>query len=43
MKLSIDDVKEIANKVTNGVGNYTPIESALVAPNGLRNRRRTIS
>ena len=29
MKLSIDDVKEIVNKVTNGWGNYTPIEAEL--------------
>lgn len=29
MKLSIDDVKEIVNKVTNGVGNYTPLEAEL--------------
>lgn len=30
MKLSIDDVKEIVNKVTNGgCGNYTPIEAEL--------------
>ena len=30
MKLSIDDIKEIVNKVTNGgVGNYTPIEAEL--------------
>ena len=29
MRLSIDDVKEIVNKVTNGVGNYTPIEAEL--------------
>lgn len=29
MKLSIDDVKEIVNKVTNGGGNYTPLESEL--------------
>ena len=26
MKLSIDDIKEIVNKVTNGGGNYTPLE-----------------
>lgn len=29
MKLSIDDVKEIVNKVTNGGGNYTPLEAEL--------------
>ena len=29
MKLSIDDVKEIVNKVANGGGNYTPLESEL--------------
>ena len=29
MKLSIDDVNEIVNKVTNGGGNYTPIEAEL--------------
>ena len=29
MRLSIDDVKEIVNKVTNGGGNYTPLESEL--------------
>ena len=29
MKISIDDVKEIVNKVTNGGGNYTPLESEL--------------
>ena len=30
MKLSIDDVKEIVKKVTNGgVGNYTPLEAEL--------------
>lgn len=30
MKLSIDDVKEIVNKVTNGgVANYTPLEAEL--------------
>ena len=30
MKLSIDDIKEIVNKVTNGGGgNYTPLESEL--------------
>lgn len=30
MRLSIDDVKEIVNKVTNGGGgNYTPIEAEL--------------
>ena len=31
MRLSIDDVKEIVNKVTNGVGvgNYTPLEAEL--------------
>ena len=30
MKLSIDDIKEIVNKVTNGgVGNYTPLEAEL--------------
>lgn len=29
MKLSIDDVKEIVKKVTNGGGNYTPLEAEL--------------
>ena len=30
MKLLIDDIKEIVNKVTNGgVGNYTPLEAEL--------------
>ena len=30
MKLSIDDIKEIVNKVTNGGGgNYTPLEADL--------------
>ena len=29
MRLSIDDVKEIVKKVTNGVGNYTPLEAEL--------------
>ena len=29
MKLSIDDVKQIVNKVTNGRGNYTPLEIEL--------------
>lgn len=29
MRLSIDDVKEIVNKVTNGGGNYTPLEAEL--------------
>ena len=29
MKLRIDDVKEIVNKVTNGGGNYTPLEAEL--------------
>lgn len=29
MKLSIEDIKEIVNKVTNGWGNYTPIEAEL--------------
>ena len=30
MKLSIDDIKEIVDKVTNGVGgNYTPLEAEL--------------
>ena len=31
MKLSIDDIKEIVNKVTNGGGggNYTPLEAEL--------------
>ena len=29
MKLLIDDVKEIVNKVTNGVGNYTQLEAEL--------------
>lgn len=31
MKLSIDDIKEIMNKVTNGVGNYTPLEAELAS------------
>ena len=31
MRLSIDDVKEIVNKVTNGVGNYTPLEAELAS------------
>ena len=29
MKIYIDDVKEIVNKVTNGVDNYTPLEAEL--------------
>lgn len=29
MKLSIYDIKEIVNKVTNGGGNYTPLEAEL--------------
>ena len=29
MRLSIDDVKEIVNKVTNGGGNYTQLEAEL--------------
>jgi len=29
MKLSIDDIKEIVNKVTHGGGNYTPLEAEL--------------
>ena len=29
MKLSINDIKEIVNKVTNGGGNYTPLEAEL--------------
>ena len=29
MKLLIDDIKEIVNKVTNGGGNYTPLEAEL--------------
>lgn len=29
MKLSIDDVKEIVDKVTQGGGNYTPLEAEL--------------
>lgn len=29
MRLSIDDVKEIVNKLTNGGGNYTPLEEEL--------------
>ena len=29
MKLLIDDVKEIVKKVTNGGGNYTPLEAEL--------------
>ena len=30
MKLSIDDIKEIVKKVTNGGGgNYTPLEAEL--------------
>ena len=32
MRLSIDDIKEIVNKVTNeGGGNYTPIEAELAS------------
>ena len=31
MRLSIDDVKEIVNKVTQGVGNYTPLEAELAS------------
>ena len=31
MKLSIDDVKEIVNKVTQGGGNYTPLEAELAS------------
>ena len=31
MKLSIDDIKEIVNKVTNGGGNYTPLEAELAS------------
>ena len=31
MRLSIDDVKEIVNKVTQGGGNYTPLESELAS------------
>ena len=29
MKLSINDIKEIVNKVTNGGSNYTPLEAEL--------------
>ena len=29
MKLSIDDIKDIVNKVTQGGGNYTPLEAEL--------------
>lgn len=29
MKISIDDVNEIVNKVTQGWGNYTPLEAEL--------------
>lgn len=29
MKISIDDVKQIVNKVTHGGGNYTPLEIEL--------------
>lgn len=29
MKLSIDDIKGIADKVTQGGGNYTPLEAEL--------------
>ena len=29
MRISIDDIKEIVNKVTNGGGNYTPLEAEL--------------
>ena len=29
MRLSINDVKEIVNKVTQGGGNYTPLEAEL--------------
>lgn len=29
MRLSIDDVNEIVNKVTRGGGNYTPLEAEL--------------
>ena len=29
MKISIDDIKEIVNKATNGGGNYTPLEAEL--------------
>ena len=29
MKLLIDDIKEIVNKVTHGGGNYTPLEAEL--------------
>lgn len=29
MRLLIDDVREIVNKVTNGGGNYTPLEAEL--------------
>lgn len=31
MRLSIDDVKEIVNKVTHGGGNYTPLEAELAS------------
>ena len=29
MKISIDDIKEIVNKVADGGGNYTPLEAEL--------------
>lgn len=29
MRLSIDDIKEIMNKVADGGGNYTPLEAEL--------------
>ena len=29
MKISIDDIKEIMNKVADGGGNYTPLEAEL--------------
>ena len=31
MRLSIDDIKEIVNKVTHGGGNYTPLEAELAS------------
>lgn len=31
MKLSIDDIKEIVYKVTQGGGNYTPLEAELAS------------
>ena len=31
MRLSIDDIKEIMNKVADGGGNYTPLEAELAS------------